>query len=735
MLALIAGLTAGLAGSDASAAAADGVDAGSEVSELIVTARKREERLRDIPTAATAFSADQLRNMGGVADVQSLVSNVPGVNFANTSNPVTSEVSIRGSGTSRATAAESGVGLYRNGVYIGGGYQGGRTFSKSDFFDVQTISVLRGVQGALYGRNAVGGSINISSARPDPARRSGYAQVGVAKNERREGELVVNQPLTDSLALRVGVDFMRQDKGDFYNPVRKQYFDAQKSDLFRAQLGYEQGPLKANLLAEHSADMLPGLMYQIYIRPGVNATYPKGLIDDKYRMSWNFPNTAKMRTNYFEFVGEYDFGSATVTLTSALRQRHSQNAFDRDASSQEFQDAAIAAGLITRPTDVNLGGLTVGYARIFFNDIHIVGDKIGRFSWLVGAEVYDLDDEADIFLTKTPTGTTAASLSPGTHQEVSNSFRSAAAYASAGYDLTDNLNFTAEGRYTRDHKDLVSQRLDIGTGAPSGAGFSLDDSTKSDNFSYSLTLAYKYDDWLTYAKLGTAYRAGGFNLSQGDPRAPIAIPVSYRDEDTTSFEVGLKGNLTRNVFINAAAYRNNVDNLVVQADNGCFVGSTVCPAQATPFVYNAGTARQYGVEVELTARAEIAGGVALLNAGVSRQGGKIRSGPDKGKTMPQRPDWTGSFNLNYRRPIAENLTGFFNIKGSFRDGGVQEIEQTPPLYGYQIYDARVGVERDGWQAALYMNNFANENYMVFEGPSARRWNLPQTYGAELTYRW
>ncbi|MFN9849341.1 MAG: TonB-dependent receptor plug domain-containing protein, partial [Alphaproteobacteria bacterium] len=92
---------------------------GTQIEEVVVTSRKREERLRDIPTAATTLSAEQLRDLGGVPNLQNLLANVPAVNFANTSNQVTSEVSIRGSGTSRATAAESGVGLYRNGAYLG----------------------------------------------------------------------------------------------------------------------------------------------------------------------------------------------------------------------------------------------------------------------------------------------------------------------------------------------------------------------------------------------------------------------------------------------------------------------------------------------------------------------------------------------------------------------------------------------------------------------------------------
>jgi iron complex outermembrane receptor protein len=716
------------------AAAVQG-DTDTLVGELVVTARKREERLRDIPVAATALGDQQLRDLGGVPTLQSLLSNVPGVNFSNTSNQVTSEVSIRGSGTSRATAAESGVGLYRDGAYLGGGYQGGRTFSKADFFDAQSIEVLRGVQGALNGRNAVGGSINIVSARPAQGERSGYATAKTATNQNREGILVVNQPLSDTLALRVGIDEMKQDKGFFYAPITGSYFDAQTTDLLRVQLGYKNGPVTANLLAEHGADQLPGIMYSVFILPGTNATYPKGVFDDKYNMHWNSPSTAKMRTNYYEFVGGYDLGFATATLTSSLRERHSQNAFDADGASPQFEAQALAQGLVApgrAQADPNAGGLALDYSSILYNDLHVVGTQVGRLSWLAGVEYYDLNDTVKNILSRTPT---PANPSRGTEAIALINFRSLAAYGSLGYDITDALNLTAEGRYTHDDKDIDSNRVDYGTGAPSGVGFAFTNGRTSSNFSYNVTLGYRLGDWLTYAKVGTAYRAGGFNLGLGDPRAPIPVPPTFGDEDTRGFEIGAKGNITPNIFVTAAAYRNDISNVLVQTQNGCNVGNPACPVAATNFIYNAGDARSSGVELEINGRAGFLGGVGRVTLGGSRQWGKVTSGPDAGKSQPQRPDWTSTFNLNYRHPLAGDADGFINLKGSTRGGGVQEIAQTPPLHDYQIYDLRVGATKGPWEAAFWMNNFANDSYIVFESVSVRRFNIPRTYGLDVTYRW
>jgi iron complex outermembrane recepter protein len=706
----------------------------TEIDELVVTARKREENLRDIPAAATAIGAEQIQLLGGIANTQALLSNVPAVNFANTSNPVTSEVSIRGSGTSRATAADAAVGLYRNGVYIGGGYVGGRTFSKPDFFDVGRIEVLRGVQGALNGRNAVGGAINIVSQRPSQ-RREGFVLLEGANNERREGQLVVNQPLDDHWAVRFGANLMKQSKGHFYNPIRDEYFDRQESEIYRGQVAYENGPFKANVLAEHGRDQLPGLMYQVLIPIGTSAIYPRGVFQDKYNVPWNHPSSAKQQVNYLELVLDYDLGFAALTSTTALRERRSQNGYDGDASSPQYQAQVLAQGLVAPGAvqgDPNIGGSQNDFARILYQDVHLVGEPVGALTWLAGFEYYDLNDKYQNTLSRTPT---AANRSTGTVGVSRLDFVSWAAYGSIDYAFSEAFTVSAEGRYTDDDKELVSRRLDFGTGLSSGVGFNIDTGRESTDFSYNVTASYKLMGWLTYAKVGTAYRAGGFNLGLGDPRQPVSIPASFGDEKATSYEVGAKGNLARRVYLSLAAYQTDVDHILVQTDNGCRVGLPACPVAATPFIYNAGKAELWGIEAELTAVADVLGGLARFQIGGSRQGGEIKSGPDKGRKGPQRPDWTGTFSLNYRHALRDDWTGFFNIKGNGRWGGVQEIAQTPPLHDFQVFDVRAGLQKNGWEFSVYSNNVGDEAYIVFDAPSTRRWNIPRTYGAQLRYAW
>lgn len=722
---------------------ARGQPGATSVDEIVVTARKREERLRDIPTAGTALGADLIREIGGVATAQSLLTNVPGVNFANTSNPVTSEVSIRGSGTSRATTAESGVGLFRNGAFIGGGTVAGRTFTDLDLFDADRIEVLRGVQGGLNGRNAEGGSVNVVSARPTH-RFEGYASGDLSNNQRAEGQLVLNVPIDEHWALRFGADLMNQDQGFYKLPLLDRYADQQYKQLLRGQVNFTQGPFTANLLVEHGAQELPGLVYQLNTFP--SATYPAGFTQDRFSLPWNAVSEAKLRMDNYEFATSTDLSFASLNTTTMYRDRSGQNAYDRDASSLQYVQQLVAQGKVATaaiPTvlagDYALGGNQLDRARIFYQDVHLTGEKIGNFNWLAGAEYYLLRDLPQSVLSKTPT---AASPSTGTNDVGRERFESYSVYGSAGYDFTEKFNLSADLRVTHDEEDFSTQRVDLGTGLPAsnGLAFDITGNKRDTNVSYTLTAGYKpIADWLLYAKVGSAYRPGGFNTSLGDSRQPTPVPPSYDSETLTSYEVGFKGNLLSNVYLAAAAYDNEFDNLIIQGVNGCFVGSPVCPVQQTVFAFNAGPASLWGVEIEGTARFDVFDGPLRLTLGGSRQGGKIGGTIYNGLRQPQQPDWTMTFNANYRHELSPGLTGFINVKGNGRWGGVQEVAQIPPLDDYASVDARAGVTWGNYELAAHAENLFDSTYIVFAAPTAAnnviRYNFPRTYGLQLRYTW
>tara|TARA_R110001599_G_scaffold353847_1_gene599998 strand:- start:3423 stop:4241 length:819 start_codon:yes stop_codon:yes gene_type:complete len=188
-------------------------EAGRSVSrmleEVMVTARKREEGLQEAPIAISAFTGESLeaRGITQLNDIQNMTPNLTFYNYT-TEGAATNNASvfIRGVGQSDfAPTAEPGVGLYVDGVYIG------RTVGSTlDLVDLERIEVLRGPQGTLFGRNTIGGALNVFSKKPHD-ELDGRAEVTVGTDNRLEGALYANVPLTDQLFSNFSLLHKEQD--------------------------------------------------------------------------------------------------------------------------------------------------------------------------------------------------------------------------------------------------------------------------------------------------------------------------------------------------------------------------------------------------------------------------------------------------------------------------------------------------------------------------------------------
>jgi iron complex outermembrane receptor protein len=710
--------------------------------EIVVTARKREEALVDVPSAIAVIDAATLENRGGAATALDLLTGQPGVRVFDTGSPALTELSIRGSSTARGTNADPSVGMYRNGAYIGGGRLGGRTFTGLDLFDIGRVEVLRGSQGALYGRNAVGGAINVISQQP-LFETGGYLNYRLGlEPESNQVEVVANFALNDVFAVRFGGQYVDKDEGFFYNPTNDVYFDRENGSAFRAQARMRTNALDITLLLEHQQTYLPATNYQVYIPPTL-PRFPSGYIQDQFVYPWNAEPFTKQQLNDALLTVNYDMGWATLVSTTFYRDRKTALSADLDALDGPTSADLVARGIIVLAPgaffDFNVHTFQNDDTETLTEDIHLEGEAVGgRLDWLLGGEYLYQTSDSVIVNTRTPTG---ANPSPGTRSPFSTEYESWAVYGSLGYDLTESLNLTGEARYTSDTRSAIGRRFDLATGAPSGGNaFIVNGASAPENISYNVTASYDFGALLAYAKLGTSYRAGGFNINLGDPRQPIPIPATYDDETSTVYEIGVKGDLSDNVYLALAGYASESENLIVQRNNGCNASNPACPIVATPFLTNAGGGEIWGVEAELSYRAEILGGRMRATVGGSRQEGEAVSGPFAGLELPQIPDWIASAELYYTHPFVAGTEVFGNFQYNGQWGGVQELIATStPVEDRQLFNLRGGVripnEWGSLELSAFVNNATDEVFTIFDGGTTRRISQRRTYGVAARLRW
>ena len=239
--------------------------------EIVVTAQRREQALRDVSVAVTAVSANRL-NEAHINNLQDLQTIVPSVNFGSDFNQA--KIFIRGVGANTSTTGNStGVALHVDGAYVA------RAEAQlTSLFDLERVEVLRGPQGTLYGRNATGGSINLITAKPT-ANLSGYARLTYGNYNAIVSEAAISGPITDAILFRIAGKTENHD-GFGKNPVSGADVDDLNRRMVRGQLKFEFAP-RVDLLLEgeyfRQNDSSGAVHYVQASFPGVARLAPLGV--------------------------------------------------------------------------------------------------------------------------------------------------------------------------------------------------------------------------------------------------------------------------------------------------------------------------------------------------------------------------------------------------------------------------------------------------------------------------
>lgn len=752
--------------------------ANAEVLEaIVVTARRREESIRDVPGTISAVTAEQLESKGPIAGSGDLLNTTPGVRFNDVASENLAEVSIRGSGTQRATGADSGVGLFVNGAYAGSSTLGGRNFKALDYFDLERVEVLEGPQGALYGRNSEFGVVNIILAKPK-FENSGYVRdMYTFDLDQNRVAGVINQVVSDQIAVRVGAEHYDQSGGFYYDPNHDKYYDSTDGFTARGQVRYRSGPLDVTLLVDGQDLDLPTFVNSLLVPGGgVNAQIPRGYQQSRFVLPHTGQDGMQQKVKRTMLLASYDLNDQWTLESTTMATDWT--------SSQQYAAAIDVATAIEMRQQGQIGIYPYGQVmtdvrdRTLYQDLHLTGKAAdGSLSWIFGAEGLSQRDDYQLLVASSPCPFTLAAsfcsgtpsqpvcLKPlpnsincptpfpliyGTDARTKQRISSYAGYASLQYAIGD-FTLVGEGRFTNDSKKatqgITALYTTTYTKIPTTYSFNANEPA------YTFTASYKVPDFtstLLYAKVGTGYRAGGVNNGTFNPAAPNPLVFTYDNENTIGYEAGVKASVTPNIFVRLSGYLSRTTDAITSLNDGC-TPTNVCGTGQQFFNVNGGTIEAHGVEASVDSRFRIGQGVLSTNLSAATQKAefeKVPTGvtglPTQGSRVAQIPDWTYSAVIDYRQPIMASVDGFINASYSGQRGGGQDTVTvaTPyiPLSDFDVFGARAGVNINNMQFAMFVRNFSDEEVQVLKFtqagfPLSARFNKPRTYGLTATYRW
>ncbi|PLW69841.1 TonB-dependent receptor [Pseudohalioglobus lutimaris] len=739
--------------------------------EVVVTAQKREQSLQDVPIAVSAMSGDRIDDIG-ITDLEQVALYIPNVNI--NQGQATSNIFIRGVGSGTNQGFEQSVGLYIDGLYSGRGQLAKVPLT----LDLARVEVLKGPQGILFGKNTIGGAINITTARPD-FETGGLVE---ALYDPDHGEQILTGVLTgglsDNLAGRLAVRYEGMDG----------WWENETLD--------KEGPDKDNLFIRGS------LLWEATDTLEIIAKYEHGDFETLGRPQVVYQSDQP--TNYlgqspFPVLDDHDRGAGDILDTD---------------------DTELDVALLTLNWDIDVGTFTsiTGYATYdtvrntnsdiaavpalnrfqeeeyeqFSQEVRLVSPGGETLDWIVGA--YYQSSELSVAKTNTDTDflqsgpLSVAGLTFTTDERIPTQFdqdsTSWAVFAQGTYALTDTLRLGLGLRYNEEEKDLDKAASNPGLGARLSADFVVlanpasgiliedlrshsfqglerdeDKVTWSANLQWDVT-----DDSMVYASISTGYKGGGFdeaysnagptartgNIFTGEPDGGVVDTgvdssiLNYDEETVLAYELGAKMTLADGAAnLNLAIFRMEYDDLQVSS----LVGDVFR-------VGNAGESVSQGVEVDgrwlLAEGFTLGGAVAYLDATydtftgatctvpqvsdpvanpgcLSEDGTNIapgeRGGQDlSGETLLFAPEWSGNLNAEWILPLGDNLELRNNLDVNFTSSFYSSLDLDPNTKHDSATKVNLRIAlasiSDSWSLAVIGKNLTDEKTMIWRNDVA-----------------
>lgn len=674
------------------------------IDEVVVTARRREEAVQNVPSVIQAYGRETLEALGA-RDIEDIIGLTPGVEFVNsTSEPGNNDIIIRGGGAGRFINTDSSVGIYANGAYVSGGNLGGRTFNASDLFDLERVEVLKGPQGALLGRNALGGSVNVLSRRPDFETAAGELTLGLAQGEGRLVEGGFETPITDSVAIRVAGRRDERSEGFFYNPFLGRYTDRYDETVLRGVIVARlTDTTELTLQADH---------YEIDRGGAVAADLD--VVRDPLNWAQDDENrSAQTQDNYL---------ATLTTEISGVRLTAIANHRTRDSSAVEDIDQGVASAGVFDPT-AQLACFSITSMMVAttppnqrciqnaaddfetsFYSAYAQGET-GPVEWIVGFDYLEGDD----VFTQEQSGRDVNSYQLTSTNDV----QSTAIWGGIDWAVSDRLTGGLELRYTSEDK-IQASRATQTLGAAAGQPFydnRLDASFEKTT--YAAHLQYRFGpDLSAYARVGSGFRSGGLNIDARDldnPATPaidpVVVPDTYGPETAVAYEMGLRSELFEGALrANLTAFLIEYQDILQNLNNNLTGASRI------QYVSNTGDAEVTGAEVEFSGRGWAAfGGTLTWNLGAVTADSEITSGANAGRQVTRLPDWSVTGRATYRIGLGQGMESWSSLRLTKQWGGFTAFTNAVGLQEPTLLAFTTGIDWNDWSASLSVENLTDED--------------------------
>ena len=406
-------------------------DAGG-LEEIVVTAQKRSESMQDVPISIQVFSADEIERLN-IRNTIDLVRNVPNmIGINNVGLPQAASYFLRGVGQDESISSlDPAVGTFVDGVYISR-----QIANNARLYDVDSVEVLRGPQGTLYGRNTSGGAIRIITQKPHD-HNEGFIDLAYGEYDTREVTGKANLAISDNLFLKVTAFYLDQSDGFLQNVTLNRDQWTQEATGARVQVLYSPSDrFEALLTYEHSDDDTGGIV-------GANAL-SACCSDDVYQIESGLVNTwAGTNLDAYSLKATWDLDNMQVDLIMA--RRNLNHNFMND-----YSDQALPAYIIPNDSDHMQESAELNFSG---------EGREGAVRWAAGASYYDDDNDVTFGDGLCLFG---CAVEATFWRDMTNVTKTRAVYADVAFDINDQWTLTVGGRHTDDSRVMtVQQYLDV----------------------------------------------------------------------------------------------------------------------------------------------------------------------------------------------------------------------------------------------------------------------------------